>query len=254
MDEIWFESAGTPLYTAYRGAGRPVILLHGGLATHAVWSLYAGPLAEHVRLITPDLRGSGRSVFAGTLTWDALADDVAALVRRLGLAKAVIGGASFGAGVAVAVALRHPEIVEALALLHPAYGGAEVGLSAAQRAAMDAMDAAGSRAPTEGIEVLFPLLPPALAERGRALFATYDPASVAASTAFMASGAQPFERGEDLRAITAPTLVVPGVDPQHPREVADVLARHLPRCTVVETTDWGGAIATWLSEAELEAE
>ncbi len=243
MHEIWFESAGTPLYAVETGEGDPMILLHGGLATHAAARHHAGPLPG--RLITPDLRASGRSHFAGELTWDLLADDVAALARHLGITRAVIGGFSFGAGVAVRVALRHPQLVSTLALVHPAYGGAELGLSPAQRAAMDAMDAAGSRAPAEGIEVLFPLLPPALAERGRALFATYDPASVAASTAFMASGAQPFERGEDLRAITAPTLVVPGVDPQHPREVADVFARHLPRCTVVETTAWGGAIATW---------
>jgi len=249
MHEIWFESAGTKLYAVERGAGRPVILLHGGLATHAIWSLYAGSLADRTRLVTPDLRGSGGSVFAGPLSWDALADDVAALVRHLGLEQAVIGGASFGAGVAVRVALRHPRLVAALAILNPAYGGADLGLTAAQQAAMDAMDAAGSRAPAEGIEVLFPLLaalPEAVRERARRLFQTYDPASVAASTAFMASGAQPFARGEELAAITAPALVVPGTDPQHPREVADVLARHLPRCTVVETADWGGAVARWL--------
>jgi len=128
--------------------------------------------------------------------------------------------------------------------VHPAYGGGELGLLPAQRAAMDAMDAAGRRAPAEGIAVLFPLLPPQLAERGRALFQTYDPASVAASTRFMASGLQPFARGEDLRAIAAPALVVPGLDPQHPREVADVYLRHVPRARE-------GAS---LLEAELQAE
>ncbi len=253
MTEIWFENAGTTLYAVERGAGRPLVLLHGGLATHAVWSLYAGPLADHTRLITPDLRGSGRSRFAGPLGWDLLADDVAALVRASGLTRAVIGGTSFGAGVAVRVALRHPDVVSALAILNPAYGGAELGLTPAQQAAMAAMDAAGRRAPAEGIEVLFALLPPELEERGKKLFATYDPASVAASTAFMASGAQPFARADELRAITAPVLVVPGTDPQHPREVADVYATHLPRCTVVETSELGAAVLRWL-EGELQAE
>lgn len=228
MREIWFDHAGTSLFAVESGEGRPVILLHGGLATHAAARFHARPVPG--RLITPDLRACGRSHFAGELTWDLYADDVAALARHLGITRAVVGGFSFGSGVAVRVALRHPELVAALALVHPAYGGAEMGLLPAQRAAMDAMDAAGRRAPAEGIEVLFPLLPPQLAERGRALFATYDPASVAASTRFMASGAQPFERGEELAAITAPTLVVPGVDPQHPREVADVYLRRVPRC------------------------
>jgi pimeloyl-ACP methyl ester carboxylesterase len=242
MTEIWFQSAGTPLFAVESGEGRPIILLHGGLATHAAARHYAGPVPG--RLITPDLRASGKSHFAGELSWDLLADDVAALARHLGITRAVVGGFSFGSGVAVRVALRHPQLVAALALVHPAYGGAEMGLLPAQQAAMDAMDAAGRRAPTDGISVLFPLLPPALAERGRALFATYDPASVAASTRFMASGAQPFARGADLAAIAVPTLVVPGVDPQHPREVADVYLRHVPRARE-------GAS---LLEAELEAE
>jgi pimeloyl-ACP methyl ester carboxylesterase len=230
MSEVWFHSAGTQLFAVESGEGRPIILLHGGLATHAAARHYGGPLPG--RLITPDLRASGKSHFAGELSWDLLADDVAALARHLGIARAVVGGFSFGSGVAVRVALRHPDLVEMLALVHPAFGGAEMGLLPGQQAAMDAIDAAGRRAPAEGIEVLFPLLPPALAERGRALFATYDPASVAASTRFMASGAQPFSRGEDLAAIAAPTLVVPGIDPQHPREVADVYLRHVPHARV----------------------
>lgn len=242
--EIWFEHEGTRLYAVESGEGQPIILLHGGLATHAAARLYAGPMPG--RLITPDLRGSGASHFAGELTWDLLADDVAALARHLGIARALVGGASFGAAVAVRVALRHPALVTGLAVLQPAYGGGE--LTPAQRAAMEAMDAAGRRAPVEGIGVLLPLLaalPPEIQERARAVFATYDPASVAASTRFMASGAQPFAGGEELAAIACPALVVPGWDPTHPREVADVFARHLPSCTVIETTDLGAALRGW---------
>src|SRR5205085_10747930 len=135
------------------------------------------------------------------------------------------------------VALRHPSIVDGLLVLNPAYGGADLGLAPAQQAAMDAMNAAGRRAVAEGVEVMLPLfdaLPEPVRTRARALVATYDAASVATSTAFMASGAQPFARGADLAAITAPALVVPGIDPTHPRAVAEVYARHLPRATVRE--------------------
>lgn len=148
------------LYTVEEGpaSGRPIGLLHGGLADHHSCWLYARPLADSFRVITPDLRGAGRSHFSGTLTWDAIADDLAELVRDLGLHDIVVGGASFGAGAATAFALRHPSLVSALAVLMPAYGGAELGLSPAQAAAMAAMDAVGHRAPSEGIEVMFPLL------------------------------------------------------------------------------------------------
>lgn len=250
MTEIWFEHRGAKLFAVESGAGRPIVLLHGGLAAHQAVRGWAGPLAERHRLITPDLRASGRSRFAGELTWDLLAEDVAALVRRLGLARAVIGGSSFGAGVAVRVALRHPDVVERLVVVHPAYGGAACGLAEAQWRAMRAMDAAGRRAVAEGLGVLSPLfdaLPVAIRARACALVATYDPASVAASTRFMASGAQPFARADELAAIGVPALVVPGVDAEHPRAVADVY-RALPDATFVEAgiAELAPAIDAWL--------
>ena len=223
--EIWFESHGAKLFAAEEGQGRPVILLHGGLANHQACRLFAAPLAERFRLITPDLRASGRSIYAQPLGWNLLADDVAALVDHLGVGPAVVGGISFGAGVAVRAALRHPGAIAALVVIHPAFGGADTGLTPAQQAAMDAMDAAGSRVVAEGIEVLYPLfdaLPPAVRERARRVVATYDPASVAATTRFMRTGGQPFATRADLAAISVPTLLVPGVDPTHPVEVADV--------------------------------
>ena len=232
MREHWFE---TGLFAIERGEGRPIIFLHGGLATHVACAPFAAPLAERFRVITPDLRGSGRSHDAGPLTWAQLADDVAALARHLGLERACIGGVSMGAGVAVATALRHPALVAALVLVHPAFAGGDVGLAPAQEAAMQAMDDAGQRAPREGVGVLLPLfdaLPDDVRERARRLIADYDPASVAATTRFMLDGGQPFERGDALAAIDVPAIVVPGVDPTHPAEYADVYRRHMRRCTI----------------------
>jgi len=251
MKEFRFFATGASLFATESGAERagstPLIFIHGGLANQQSVRLWASGIPA--RLITPDLRGSGRSHDPGPLSWDQLADDVAALAAHLGIARAIVGGISFGSGVAVATALRHPELVAKLVVVHPAYGGAELGLLPAQQEAMNAMDALGSRTVTEGISALFPLIermPPALHERARAVFATYDPASVAASTRFMASGAQPFARGEDLAAITAPALLIPGVDPTHPPEVAAVYRTHLRACTVRDTPDFAAAIGELL--------
>ena len=237
------------LFAYEAGEGPPVVLVHGGLANHFACWQFAGPLTRTCRVITPDLRGAGRSHFAGTLTWDALADDIAALLDHLGIARAIVGGTSFGAGVAVRVALRHAARVAALLVLHPAYGGRALGLLPAQQQAMAAMHAVGSRVVAEGIDVLLPLfdaLPVEIRERAKRLVATYDPASVATTTAFMQSAAQPFERGDELRAIAVPALLVPGVDPTHPPEVAAVFRQHLAHCEVREAdaADLGNAIAT----------
>ena len=250
--EIHFEHAGSSLFAVEAGEGAPIVLLHGGLSNHRGVRLWAAPLADRFRLVTPDLRGSGASHFAGELTWDLFADDVAALCARLGIARAIIGGVSFGGGVAIRTALRHPELVAGLVLLHPAFGGSELGMSPTQHAAMNAMDALGSRAPAEGVSVLYPLadtLPASLRERARASFSVYDPASVAASTKFMASAVQPFERNSELAAITVPALVVPGVDATHPVEVAEVYRAHLPSCELrpVDSSFFAPAIADFAS-------
>lgn len=266
LEELWYESAGTRLFAAESaaapaastvpapsGAGRALVLLHGGLANHLSAQLLA---PASCRSITPDLRGSGRSIYRARLTWDQLADDVAALLRHRGLDRAVIGGISFGTGCAIRAALRYPELVEALVLLHPVYAGTRQGLTPAQQAAMSAMDAAGTRTLTDGMDALSPLLdtlPEAIRARARATVATYDPASVAASTHFMASGEQPFDEPSELAAITAPTLLVPGIDPTHPREVADLYARHLPCCTVrdVDPPRFASAIAEFIGSDEM---
>lgn len=252
LREHWFEHDGVRLYATFAGEGPPIVLLHGGLANHLACWQFAPALVADYRVITPDLRGAGRSRFGGPLSWDALAADIPALLHSLGIERAVIGGVSFGAGVATRVALRHPEVVSALLVLHPAYGGGELGLTAMQQMAMTAMDAAGRRVVAEGIEVLLPLfdaLPAEVRERARRVAAGYDPASVATTTAFMASGVQPFARGEELAAITAPTLLVPGVDPYHPAEVADVFRAHVPHCDVRAgtLTELGAVIAGFLS-------
>ena len=251
MREFWFENAETKLFAVESGEGRPIILIHGGLATHLACRAFGAPLDARYRLVTPDLRGSGRSVFHGPLSWDLLADDVAALVRSLGVERAVIGGVSMGAAVATRTALRHPEVIEKLLVLSPAYGGAELGLTTAQQAAMHAMDAVGSRAPAEGVEVLLPLfdaLPEAIRDRAKRLIPTYDARSVATTTAFMASLVQPFERGEDLRQIVAPTLVVPGVDATHPREAAEGFRVYVKNSTVVcgEPPQYAEVIASFV--------
>jgi pimeloyl-ACP methyl ester carboxylesterase len=249
----WIENAGTRLFAAETGTGQPIVLLHGGLADHRSCWLYARPLTSRFRVITPDLRGAGRSHHAGPLSWDAIADDIAAIVRGLELERVVVGGSSFGAAAAVRFALRHPSLVSALLVLNPAFGGAELGLLPAQQAAMQAVDAVGRRAPSEGIAVMFPLfeaLPPEIRDRARSIVATFEPASVAATTAFMASGAQPFEHRDELRAITAPVLLVPGTDPSHPREVSDVYRESLPHALVreVELAGYADAITEFVAE------
>lgn len=236
--EIWFEHDGTSLFATSTGtSGPPVVLVHGGLADHRACADLAAALAGTHRVITPDTRAAGRSVYRGPLSWDLLAADLAALLDALELERAVVGGTSAGAAVAVRFALRYPERTAGLAVLSPAFGGAALGLAPAQCRAMRAMHAAATAAVESGIEALLPLfdaLPDPIRERARRMAASFDPGSVAATTGFLASGAQPFLDASDLAAIAAPAALVPGADPEHPAEVAAVYASAIPGCAVRE--------------------
>jgi 3-oxoadipate enol-lactonase len=237
--DFWFESAGARLYAVETGTGHPIVFLHGGLADHRSALFRAGALAASFRLIAPDLRGSGRSVHGGALSWDLLADDVLALLVHLGVERALVGGTSMGAGVALRFGLRYPRLTAGLLLVSPMHQGDELGLTPEQAAAVRAMDDAGRAVLEQGIEALLPLyerLPAALRDRAIDMMRGFDAASVAATTRFLASGTQPFGSIQELAALDVPTLLVPGTDPEHPAEVAARYAEKLPRPTVLDPT------------------
>lgn len=234
--ELWFESSGRTLYAIEQGRGRPILALHGGLADHRASLAYAGPLAAGHHLITPDLRGAGRSRDPGPLSWDQLADDLAALLDHLALARAVVAGVSGGSGVALRFALRHPDRTAGLVLVAPLYPGGALELAEAPRAALARMDAHAQLGLHEGVAALQPLfdaLPDAIRARARAMLESFDPASVAATTRLLSS-TQPFDTLDQLQAIGVPTLVIPGRDPEHPAEIATLYAAALPNATLVE--------------------
>jgi pimeloyl-ACP methyl ester carboxylesterase len=91
------------------GDGPPLVLLHAFPLSSAMWEAQASGLAGVARVVTPDLRGFGGSPLdADDPSLDHAADDVAALLDRLGLGPVVLGGLSMGGYVAMAFLRRHP--------------------------------------------------------------------------------------------------------------------------------------------------
>lgn len=100
----------------------PVVLLHAGVADRGMWKGSWGDLIDARDTVRLDLRGFGESVDppeGGLLDHVA---DVVALLDHLGIERAHLVGASFGAGVAATVAVEHPSRVASLLLAPP--GGA----------------------------------------------------------------------------------------------------------------------------------
>jgi pimeloyl-ACP methyl ester carboxylesterase len=109
------------LYYEQHGSGQPLILLHGGYGTGEMFAAILPSLASGHRVITVDLQGHGRTADVDRpLRFQTMGDDIAALIRHLGLAQADVMGYSLGAGTALRTAIQHPALVRRLAIVsHP---------------------------------------------------------------------------------------------------------------------------------------
>jgi 3-oxoadipate enol-lactonase len=115
---------GTRLHYQMEGAGRPLVLIHAGIANLNMWNDQVNAFADQYRVIRYDLRGWGESVEVPDEYRHH--DDLQALLAYLGIGKATIVAVSFGGLVALNFVLTYPEMVEALVLVGAAVGGYEV--------------------------------------------------------------------------------------------------------------------------------
>lgn len=102
-----------------RRDGRVLVLIHGSNASLHTWEPWVERLRTDYRIISLDLPGHGLTGVnpAGVYDNASYVGVVDALLTKLGIAKAVIGGNSMGGGVSWMFALAHPEKTEALLLV-----------------------------------------------------------------------------------------------------------------------------------------
>jgi pimeloyl-ACP methyl ester carboxylesterase len=114
---------GLRMHVAEAGDGPPLVLLHGFPQHWWAWRKVIPALAEHYRVICPDLRGAGwTDAPPDGYTSDQLVTDVVWLLDTLQLAKVDILGYDWGGAVAYRVCLAHPDRVGRLVTLatpHP---------------------------------------------------------------------------------------------------------------------------------------
>jgi pimeloyl-ACP methyl ester carboxylesterase len=116
------EVNGLRMYYEVHGTGLPLVLLHGAYMTvDAMGSILPG-LAESRRVIVPEMQGHGRTAdIDRPITYEEMSDDVAALIRHLGIEEADAFGYSMGGGVALLLAIRHPSLVRKLVVASASY-------------------------------------------------------------------------------------------------------------------------------------
>jgi 3-oxoadipate enol-lactonase len=213
-----------------RGAGDPVLFLHGIGCNALTWEPQLRALETSRRVIAVDARGHGGSAPAdGPMTLRDYANDVLAVMSDLGIERAPVVGLSMGGMVAMTMALAAPERVSALVL-------ADTGAHANADMATN-MKMAGAAAVEYGmranVEQMTPLLfaAAALAENPPYIKEFQD--QVAATDAYsfsVALGAiAELDLLDDLPRVGVPTLVLVGAEDQSlPPVFSEAIAAAVP--------------------------
>jgi pimeloyl-ACP methyl ester carboxylesterase len=114
---------GLDMYYEVHGTGRPLVLLHGALSTTSVdFGAVLPSLAKARQVIAVEQQAHGHTAdIDRPLTTELMAADTAALLRQLGIDEADVFGYSMGAGIALQMAIEHPDLVRKLAVASAAY-------------------------------------------------------------------------------------------------------------------------------------
>jgi pimeloyl-ACP methyl ester carboxylesterase len=111
-------SNGVSVYYEIHGTGEPLVVLHGGFGAIEMFGDNLDALAKHHQVIGIDLQGHGRTALAErAMSFDAMADDVVAVLDHVAVKKTDVMGYSLGGEVALVTAIRHPERVKRLVVV-----------------------------------------------------------------------------------------------------------------------------------------
>jgi 3-oxoadipate enol-lactonase len=231
FDMNWIEVNGTSLRCELSGSGKTtLVLVHEMGGTLESWDQVMPTLTNFRRVLRYDTRGAGLSAkLGGAVTWDEMADDIAALLDAHGIGgRVALAGTAVGAGIAIHFAVRHAARAGALVVSSPALGvGGDRRQATLDRAA--AAEATGMRGIVESS--LANSYPPEVRHSAeafrkfRARWLCNDPHSFAAINRMLAEE----DLNSELPRIGCPTLVIGCMhDKLRPPAAVEVLAQRIP--------------------------
>jgi len=224
------------------GKGTPVVFTGGGFDVPKETARWlAGRMSLENRALIYDRRNSGASDVLFEDVPNELhlfADDLHALLESLEMTPAYLWGGSGGLLVSLLTAYRHPESVKGLLLEAVPFDNFELWQNWAQGYYIASAEVAES----EGLEAVFEFSNDWCnwSERfkqnpaGREQFLSQDPVEFAAImrrwSMWMTSGRTHLAglTDEEIGCITAPAIIVPGIDDNHPQHTSEELNRLLP--------------------------
>jgi len=233
----YFQHDELQFYFEEHGSGRPFIFSHG-LGGNLNLSIELTNQLPKVHLIVYDNRAHGRTIPLGDpdkLTFETMATDMAALLDYLRLPRAYVGGVSMGAGISLAFCLRYPDRVKALILNRPAWldqpNPPNLSSLTMMARLIQSFGVRRARSEMEKTELYRDLernYPASAKSLTDLLVNDRSDALLASLKAIPASA--PVESLGRLAALEVPVLVLGNRDdPLHPFELAQSLAKAIPR-------------------------
>jgi pimeloyl-ACP methyl ester carboxylesterase len=184
---------GMQLYYEVSGKGDPLIILHGAHMNIVTMGRIVPMLARTHRVYALELQGHGRTTdIDRPITYENLADDVAAFMDAVKLTKADVFGYPMGGGVALQVAIRHPGKVDQLIVASASY------------------DASGWQ---PAYQELIPQMTPELFAQFEEEWRKFSPnpeGFAAFIDKMIALEQEPMAWGPEVEALEAPTLLIAG--------------------------------------------
>jgi pimeloyl-ACP methyl ester carboxylesterase len=222
------------------GSGEPLVICHGLTGDlNAAKEMFADLPGR--RLIAADARAHGMTEPLGLeskLCFSQFAADLRALLSHLEIDRAVIGGISMGAGIAVRTAIDFPDLVRGLILIRPAWLDAQFpeNLSLlpliAQLVKDHGLEQWQQEFDQHPLVNEFKKLDPSLVDSTRRQFEA--PLAIERSARLVRlPGDRPIRDWQEVESLDIPTLVIGcEADAAHPMHFAETWATHLPRASL----------------------
>lgn len=253
MSPEFLDINGMVYAVSQRGAGQPLILLHGFTGSARSWEGIVAGLSNRFRCVAIDLPGHGESGSTATsdrFQFNRVMADLVEIGRALGLQGAAWLGYSMGGRLALGLAVTYPGVVGQLILESASPGLQDVNDRVARQAADAALAqtilrdgvpsfvAAWERMPLWKSQTT---LPTDAAAQQRAIRLANHPAGLAGALRGMGTGAQP-SFWECLAALSVPTLLITGEQDQKFDRIARAMHSSLPRSHHVSVVGAGHAV------------
>jgi pimeloyl-ACP methyl ester carboxylesterase len=213
---MFAEINGIRMYYEDRSSSDPtgvIVFIHGFPLNHSMWRQQLDYFAMRHRCIAPDLRGYGASFMTGATqdAWsmDVFADDVIALMDKLGIDKADVCGLSMGGYVAFAMWRKNRKRVRRLILADTKATGEPAEGKANRARQVELVKAQGARALAD--EMMPKLIAPASVKRfGNEVRHMIESTRADTITATLPALAARKDMSDWLRRVQVPTLIAMG--------------------------------------------